>query len=416
LRLAHIHRRKICRSRAIVSTAWIGSRRAMIFDIRSFWFIGSISALGFGFMLFLVRNTYPGNLRRMLTWCGMASICVGSGWGTLFAREWVGQFAFLVLSRVLLSLCITLQYRAVAEIKGLKVFNSLVFGPPLLVFAVCTWFSFALRNLTVMVILFNVIQVATMLVLARALFAMEEGKRPLIDVVLSAAVFLFATSTSLVVAALVWRSHFSADYNFSNPRSVYNNMIAICVFMAVFSMYPVMASERLNRRLTIQAMRDPLTRLYNRRAFEEIAFREISGAARTGLAISIMVFDIDHFKDVNDRHGHAAGDDVLKATADVLRHGLRDEDFLCRWGGDEFCALLPRASREQAQSIAERMLKSFEGFKVTNLEKAIGVEISIGITTNDDHSKGLGALVEVADAALYKAKQAGRKRFAFAPE
>lgn len=387
----------------------------MMLDIRSFWLIGAVCSLGFGFLLLLVRKAYPDDLRRMLLYCGAASICLGAGWTLLLEENSLEQFAFLVLSRVLLSLSLTLQYRAISNLKGHQAPIAWVVAPPVLVFAICTWFGFAQRNLTVMVILFSTIQVATMALLVRTLLKPEEGKRPFIDIVLAALYSLFAVSTSLVVAVLVWKGQFAADYDFNNWRSIYNNMAAICVFLAAFSMYPIMASERLNRQLTVQAMSDPLTGLYNRRSFEEIAFRELAGATRTGLPVSVLVFDIDRFKAVNDMHGHSVGDLVLKAAADVLRRGLRNEDFLCRWGGDEFCALLPRANRDQAQQIAERMLQSFDGFTFTHHGNAIGIEISIGIMTDVNHALALPALVEMADAALYQAKQSGRKRFVSAP-
>jgi diguanylate cyclase (GGDEF)-like protein len=175
-----------------------------------------------------------------------------------------------------------------------------------------------------------------------------------------------------------------------------------------------MLSDRLNRNLVAQATRDPLTGLFNRRAFEEIAFREISGAARTGMSLSLLMFDLDQFKQINDRYGHAAGDAVLNTVVATLRNCLRDEDFLCRWGGDEFFALLPRAKREQAQNVAERVLTSFEALNFSIEEQPIEIAVSIGIVTHEGSSKDIASLVLLADAALYQAKEAGRKRFAFA--
>jgi len=193
-------------------------------------------------------------------------------------------------------------------------------------------------------------------------------------------------------------------------------MAAIMAEAVVFPVLLLMLSERLNRTLVAQAMRDPLTALFNRRAFEEIAFREMSGATRTGLGISLLMFDIDRFKQVNDQYGHTTGDAVLKAVAETLRASLRDEDFLCRWGGDEFLALLPRAKREPAQFVAERVLQAFNDFSFPLDGKSIPVAVSIGIATNEGGAKDLPALVELADDALYRAKEAGRKRFAFAEQ
>ena len=96
---------------------------------------------------------------------------------------------------------------------------------------------------------------------------------------------VFIAISSMMLLSLPWNSYFSPEYNFNNPRSIYVNLLAICVYMGAFSMYPVMVSERLNRELTVLALRDPLTGVYNRRAFEEFGFREIAGATRTGQPI-----------------------------------------------------------------------------------------------------------------------------------
>lgn len=350
----------------------------------------------------------------MLLYCGVASVCLGAEWALLFeGNSWAG-FPFLVLSRVLLTLCLSLQYRAVCEIKKQPASKAWLAGPPLGVFAVCTWFSFVDRNLSALVILFTLIQIAVMIRLVVSLLQKDGGQRPFVDVVIAGNYAVFIAITAGMVLSLLWNSYFSTEYNFNNPRSIYVNLLAICIHLGAFSMYPVMVSERLNRELTVQALRDPLTGLYNRRAFEEFGFREIAGATRTGQPISIMIFDLDHFKEVNDQYGHAAGDAVLKAVADTLIGVLRDEDILCRWGGDEFCALLPRANQEHARSVAERMMEAMARLALADHGKQIGVDVSIGIMTDWDHSRKLASLVELADAALYRAKNEGRRRLAFA--
>ena len=125
------------------------------------------------------------------------------------------------------------------------------------------------------------------------------------------------------------------------------------------------------------------------------------------------MFDIDHFKQINDRHGHEAGDAVLSAVAAALRRNLRDEDFVCRWGGDEFCALLPRARQEQAQRVAERIFQALEELDIRFEERTMQVAVCIGVVTDEGRAKDISALVGRADAALYRAKNEGRKRIAF---
>src|ERR1700722_12836341 len=108
-----------------------------VLDIRSFWLIGAISSFSFGLLLLLIRKTYPESLSGMLSYCGAASLCLGAGWIILFEGPTSGQFAFLVLSRMLLALCLSLQYRAVAQVKRQRISSAGIAGPPLLVFGVC---------------------------------------------------------------------------------------------------------------------------------------------------------------------------------------------------------------------------------------------------------------------------------------
>jgi hypothetical protein len=160
-------------------------------DIRSFWLIGAICAFGFGFLLLIVRKSYPRNMSRMLLFCSAASICLGAGWAILFNGASAGQFCFLVVSRTMLALCLSLQYRAVTELKQQPISNAWIAGPPLLVFAVCTWFSFVERNLSVLVILFSSLQVAVLILLVRSLLRTDDGRRPLIDVTVAVVYSLF---------------------------------------------------------------------------------------------------------------------------------------------------------------------------------------------------------------------------------
>ena len=107
---------------------------------------------------------------------------------------------------------------------------------------------------------------------------------------------------------------------------------------------------------------------------------------------------------------------MLNTVAATLRHNLRDEDFLCRWGGDEFCALLPRAKHEFVQNVAQRILQTFQELDFSLKGKPIKVAVSIGIVTDVNSTMGLPLLIERADAALYRAKKEGRHKFAFAPD
>ena len=156
------------------------------------------------------------------------------------------------------------------------------------------------------------------------------------------------------------------------------------------------------------ARTDPITGLMNRRAAEEVLEREASRAQRFGSRISVALIDLDHFKQVNDRFGHAAGDDALRATAQVLTAAMRGVDVAARWGGDELLAILPATGLEGARSFGERVRAAVEGLGAQVMR---GATLSVGVAELQPGEDWADA-VRRADAKLYEAKDAGRNRVA----
>lgn len=166
----------------------------------------------------------------------------------------------------------------------------------------------------------------------------------------------------------------------------------------------------LRHRLKEIATFDHLTGLPNRRAMVEALEREHARASRHGRSYSIVLFDLDHFKLVNDSYGHIVGDQVLVGVAQASQSALRDGDWLGRWGGEEFLALLPETDQSEAITIAER-LRAAVGSKPQNAgEWAVEVTLTAGIATYPRDGQELGRLINTADANLYEAKRSGRNR------
>lgn len=380
----------------------------MAFDVRPFWMIGALCGCGFGLLVLLVRKGYPDYLNRVLLFLGAANLSLGASYSLRFAGLRLGQFAFEVLSSTLVVTCLSLEYQAVCELKRRPPTKALLFVPPLLTLVFCTWFSFLHRNISIQLALVNLMVMGMFLLLACSVGRAEDGQRRIADLLTSATYTLLGVATCGVILDYIRVGQFSSEYNYNIRRSNINNSAAIVGEGLILALFLLMVSERLNRTLVFQAMRDPLTDLFNRRAFEEIAFREMSGASRSGLGLSVLMFDVDHFKKVNDQYGHATGDAVLKATATTLRRSLRDEDFLCRWGGDEFCALLPRAKSEQARSVADRVIQGFSEADFPVEGKSIKIAVSVGAASYDGKGKDFSSIVKEADSAMYRTKQAGR--------
>jgi diguanylate cyclase (GGDEF)-like protein/PAS domain S-box-containing protein len=170
----------------------------------------------------------------------------------------------------------------------------------------------------------------------------------------------------------------------------------------------VTAERDLQREREQLARTDPITGLMNRRAAEEVLEREASRAQRFGSRISVALVDLDHFKQINDRHGHAAGDEALRAVAQIITAAMRGVDAAARWGGDELLGILPATGLEGARSFGERVRAAVE-----RLPEALmhGATLSVGVAELQPGEDWADA-VRRADAKLYEAKDAGRNRVA----
>ncbi|MEX2642231.1 MAG: PAS-domain containing protein, partial [Acetobacterales bacterium] len=169
--------------------------------------------------------------------------------------------------------------------------------------------------------------------------------------------------------------------------------------------------KRQERALRHQACTDPLTGVYNRRHFLEMAERELQRAGRFGHPVSAMMIDIDRFKPINDTYGHAIGDEVLQRLADCCRTALREIDIFGRIGGEEFSAVLPETPRNGAVVVAERVRAAVAALRVSVPgNPPIGFTVSIGVADWQPEDSSIEATLARADNALYAAKHAGRNR------
>ncbi len=174
----------------------------------------------------------------------------------------------------------------------------------------------------------------------------------------------------------------------------------------------------VNHRLKKMASTDSLTLLYNRRYFDQVVKRELSRRNRYNLALSMVMLDIDNFKEINDTYGHEAGDDALKKVAEVISNSARTSDIVARYGGEEFGVVLPQTEPVNALIFAERTRAAIESesFYVTN-EEQIKLTVSLGVAGANPGTIAIDpkSLITAADKALYAAKNEGRNRYVCAP-
>jgi diguanylate cyclase (GGDEF)-like protein len=169
-----------------------------------------------------------------------------------------------------------------------------------------------------------------------------------------------------------------------------------------------------NARLAQLAVTDGLTGLYNHRHFHERLALEVERSQRSGLPLSLLMLDVDHFKQFNDTFGHPAGDEVLRQLARVLADTRRANDVVARYGGEEFVVVLPETGDEGAQHLAGRVCESIRGRPLHTAAGDLSVTISIGVAVYPEHGDSPASLVRGADQALYAAKANGRDHWRLA--
>ncbi len=220
--------------------------------------------------------------------------------------------------------------------------------------------------------------------------------------VLTLAVNAVSLMGALVISPIDWAV--KADLFIGTSLSV-GGMAALVAYMRA-------RADRLNDQLELAAQTDALTGLRNRRAFDPELERLLRTAAADGTALSVVMFDIDHFKRFNDRHGHIVGDEALRRMAAVLVDQCRPVDLVARFGGEEFAVVLPGVEAVGARSLTERVAWALG---VEPVERDLRITTSAGVSTLDPHAhhETIVALLTRADQALYAAKGAGRARAAW---
>lgn len=260
---------------------------------------------------------------------------------------------------------------------------------------------------------FQIVTGAFDLYAAWACFTVAKPQRSITHPLIGAALSLLAIS-GIVRGALLLEANASTVF-VAGLGNLQYSLIAIPVFVLIPLLLTILTAERLRQELENQARRDALTHAYNRRGFTELAEREWARARRRDEPLSLLMLDIDHFKEINDRYGHAVGDLVLTEASARIQEVLRTEDLWCRFGGEEFVAMLPGTSLEDAVLVAERLRESISDVPFITAKGEINISVSIGVASREAQHPNWEAVSQLADEAVYRAKQEGRNRVARFP-
>jgi diguanylate cyclase (GGDEF)-like protein len=376
----------------------------MTLDVSTLTFAAGVVAFASG--LILLVNWWLDRTVWAAFWWGAASCGMGVGVTMLALHDILPAFVSYVAAPLILSMCAALMWVAA------RIFNrGSVRATPVLA-ALGGWMAILIvmgatgHNQLAAVLgagfsacLYAAAAIEFWLARGESL----QGRWPMISLLSVEAIALFLAAFGLsspTISSPTPSIGWTGIINFVGL--VYSAGSAIFLIM--------MLKERSEAKHKDAALIDPLTGLANRRAFMDRAQRLLDRSVRDDVPISILAFDLDRFKEINDTFGHPTGDHVLRIFADVLPRALRPADIAGRMGGDEFSVALPGCGVEAALAIARRVRSTFQDDARFVNGQSIGATLSAGVATTPEHGCSVADIIASADAALYRAKGLGRNR------
>lgn len=335
-------------------------------------------------------------------------LCIGSGMSSspLFhSQPW-----FFLLGAILFTSGMGLQYVGLQKFK----LEPVTWWVPALVLSLVViqtiWFDNIRHDTQTRIIANSLVFAALNLASARLLWV--PAPQPLktayrftgISFLIMAAIFIIRSFMMYIEPATTFSAQVLPPVA---PRLFFvGSMMQMCLTFG----FVLMMNYRLVTDLRVLAVRDPLTGILNRRSLEDEASYLLARCDRNNEVLTMMMIDVDHFKSVNDQHGHPAGDEVLKQLVGITNASIRTGDYFARYGGEEFCVMLPLTTKEEALVLAERLRQRYAETPLEIGSKVLHSTISIGLADTLQTGVEFEALVSSADQAMYLAKQAGRNR------
>ena len=321
----------------------------------------------------------------------------------LALRDKIPDQLSIVLANILLSCVYAMLLAAIVQFQQRQISSILLWGPPL--FTGVT-FSLLLSNIHVRIVIGGLVFTSQILIglvlLVRSKTSESSRGRDLLIAGFALMVLVFGYRISSVIQG-------SQSIQSLMSESAVQLLTFLGAFVALLlssNGFLMMIMERADERIRLTAMSDYLTGTWNRARTEELAKLEIDRLVRYRQIASLVMIDLDHFKNVNDDFGHSRGDAVLIEFCNIVKTCIRSTDVFGRWGGEEFLLLLPSTNGDNATQLAERIRKSLEQHKFVDIDK-VTASFGIAVCKPDDT---LESWVRRADQAMYRAKKGGRNR------
>jgi diguanylate cyclase (GGDEF)-like protein len=339
-----------------------------------------------------------------------AHFCLGAGFLLVALRDLLPAILSILLANLLLILAIILAFEGIKAFRQIEVKGrSLCLVVFVAIAGLYSCFTFVQPNLLARMLIYDVASFVLLLLCIRALLKNAEA---------SLLLPLLATATPFALAAAITLLRFFYNSLGIIPESLLQGNLIFSLQVIAADMilvgtalgFTAIANRKLTARLEQETLTDSLTQVLNRRALEGIAGKIVGHARRHDKPASLLLIDLDHFKQVNDSFGHPAGDAALQQFARLVRQILRDSDILARYGGEEFIAVLPDTGKLEAYATAERLRDAVCKNEFSSAEKTMRFTASVGHATCPADGDEWLTLLAKADKALYQAKLAGRNR------
>lgn len=345
----------------------------------------------------------------------IASLCIGLGLGSayFFSTVTLGAKFAVVAGAALVAAGVALQFTGIQSFKLSRVYKGLAISYVAVAILQTYWFEFIHTDISARSIANSVLLSIGYAACARLL--LSNTKPPLRAVSWFTGLSFASLSVILLIRAIVIAHSSTELYSlYSNtPINPITFVISCVLQVCVAFGFLLMLNHQLIAEIEKIASRDTLTGAFNRRQLEQEIVRLQSRYERTGDKFSLMLIDVDNFKFINDNYGHPNGDEVLRRLTNIAIATIRVEDYFARYGGDEFCILLPSTSTDEALVVADRLREAYASTTFEFGGEVMKSSISIGITDSSKIGLESRNLIGAADQALYKAKQYGRNKVVF---
>ncbi len=376
------------------------------FDLKTIVFMSMLLTFMLSMLLGITRVHHK-SLEGPGYWA-VGNLVVGLGM-VLVMMQLDADIAFLP-GTALIGAGLSLYINGIQAFSGKKADHRIPLMVFSLLFVVDIYFMLIHKDIRTTVVLDALIFAGIYLACARLTFAQDEGMLGNLYWITSS-LFLFLAVLMVGRAFSAYSVDASVFESFATwPVNAYTFMIGAVSQFFVSSLFVLMLSYQLNRNLQSMVTVDGLTGILNRRGLEDASQKMQALCQRVHMSMSVLLLDIDHFKVVNDVHGHLVGDDVLRHIATVTKDVLRTGDVIGRYGGEEFAVFMPNTNENEAAVLAERIRATIESSPYIQGKLNIPITTSIGVADSIRAGFDFKGLIAAADSSLYKAKENGRNK------